>query len=142
MKVTFPPLFKSGKVLPLHKKNDESKPENFRQIPILSSLSKILEIAIAEQMTAFFERFNFFTSRQFDFRKDRNTSDANVFLQNFSQYAYEENRQSVTICLDLSRAFDCVNHQILSGKLEKYRFTGKIFNLISSYLNDRIQCAY
>ena len=116
----FPKEMKIAKVLPVHKKGENSDPKNFRQISILPTFSKLLEMVIYEQLTVYLESNNILCTQQFGFRKNLSTSDAIHTLTNYIKEAFENRDKYIGVFTDLTSAFDCVNHQILISKLYFY----------------------
>ena len=80
-----------------------------------------------------------FYNNQYGFRKGRSTSLALVDLYDKISSAIDRKEHSVGIFLDLSKAFDTVNHNILLDKLSYYGIRGLSLDLVKSYLSDRIQ---
>ena len=80
-----------------------------------------------------------FCSNQYGFRKDRSSSLALVDLYDKISSAIDRKEHSVGIFLDLSKAFDTVNHNILLDKLSYYGIRGLSLDLVKSYLSDRMQ---
>ena len=123
----FPDLLKNSKVLPIYKKDDDSLFSNYRPISLLLLVSKIFERAIMIQLTEYLEDNKLIHSNQYSFRKFHSTEYAALHLVDYLNYEMDSRRKPVTIHLDLSKAFDCLSHNIL---LDKLRFYGKMRWLI------------
>ena len=139
-KGTFPEALKKLTITPLPKIPNASKPEDYRPIAILSTLSKLFEIIIQRRMVKFLFKQHFFSENQFGFLPSRNTSEA---LQSHISHIVNnlENKNMVLgLYLDISKAFDTVNHTILLDKLYKAGFRGSFHSWLKSYLSDRVQC--
>ncbi|XP_050294198.1 uncharacterized protein LOC126734556 [Anthonomus grandis grandis] len=135
----FPSVLKEALVIPLFKKGDCNKPDNYRPISLLPIVSKILERCLAEQIADFFKKNNLFSKCQFGFRKDKSTvlgvlDLVSDILEGFQNFQYD-----TVLCCDLSKAFDCVDHGILLGKLKAYNFNPSSIQLMKSYLEGRCQ---
>ena len=136
---TYPTCFKLANVIPLHKKGDKSDPANYRPISLLSSLGKLFEKLLHKRMVKFCEKEKILTSTQFDFRSKRSCVDA---ISTVTEYIRTEiDRKSIgQICfIDLQKAFDTLDHNILLNKIEKYGFRGPIYHIVKSYLDNRWQ---
>ena len=135
----FPDLMKYSKIIPLYKSGSKSDVSNFRPISVLPAFSKIFEKLILKQLLSHFNENNLFHECQFGFTKGRSTTDAGVNLIRYIYKAWEDSQDAIGIFCDLSKAFDCVDHQTLVSKLNHYGIKDKALCLISSYLNNRTQ---
>ena len=122
----FPDRLKITKIIPIHKKNDTQKSENYRPISISSIFAKIFEYGILNRITSFIDKFKLIPDEQHGFRKMKSTSTAiNEFYMNIMS-ELDKKRYPIGIFCDLSRAFDCVPHVRLLDKLETMGFRGPI----------------
>lgn len=138
----FPSMLKIAKITPLYKGGCTNKATNYRPISILSPFSKIFEKLIYRRLIKYFETYNIITKFQFGFRAKHSTNHVIYDVINNLQ-TYRDNKQfACLILLDLSKAFDTVNHGILLNKLQKYGIRGKSLKLIESYLTNRQQVVY
>lgn len=131
---TFPTAWKQSIIKPLFKSGNTSSPSNYRPISLLPVFSKILEKAIANQLSNFLENSNKFHRNQYAYRANISTQDA---LLNINEKIYQQmdSRQlTLLILLDLSKAFDSVDHQLLVSKLESIGVNPAWFQ---SYLDNR-----
>ena len=131
--------FKVAKVIPVFKKGSTYGVNNYRPISLLSVLSKILEKIVYKRLVSFLIRQNFFHKNQFGFRKKYLTSHATTLLVENITAAFEKKQCMVKVFLDLSKAFDTIDHKILLQKLMHYGVRGLPLEWLSSYLNDRKQ---
>lgn len=136
---TFPSILKKAIICPIFKKGDINHPENYRPISLLPVVSKIVEKCMALQITNFLEANGCFTACQFGFREGRNTEMCILDLVNHIIKSFHEIEYNSVLLCDLSKAFDCVDHEILLQKLLKYNFSDHSISLIRSYLKDRVQ---
>lgn len=133
----FPDLMKHSKVVPLFKSGDSKEPNNYRPVSILPVLSKVFEKLMLNQMLRHFNKYSIFHEQQYGFTKGRCTTDAGVTLIKNIFNAWEEAQDTIGIFCDLSKAFDCVNHETLLSKLEHYGIRTTALDLLRSYLKDR-----
>ena len=131
--------FKLAKVEPIFKKGARHDVNNYRPISLLPVFSKILEKLIYRRLLSFLTRQNFFHENQFGFRKNYSTSHAATLLVENITNAFEEKKKVIGVFLDLSKAFDTIDHNILLRKLQHYGVRGLPLDWFSSYLSNRFQ---
>ena len=137
----YPNKLKIAKVVPVYKKGVSTLVSNYRPISILNTINKIFEKILHIRLTKFIEDSNLLYKYQFGFRKNHSTELALIEIVDQIRLSLDNNNMTCGIFIDLSKAFDTVNHDILIGKLEHYGIRGKALDLIRSYLNDREQYA-
>ena len=117
----FPNDLKLAEVTPVFKKEDELSKENYRPISFLSHLSKIFEIIAFNQMSRFLEsKFSLLLT---GFRKNDSTQHALLNMIEKCKHALEKDSKVGTIFMDLSKAFETPNHNLLLVKLNAYGFS-------------------
>ena len=121
----------------MFKKEDELNKENYRLVNILSHASKIFERIVLNQINVFFE--SRFSSLLAGFRKNHNTQNAFLNMIEKWKHAPDKGRKAATIFMDLSRAFDILNHNLLFAKPNAYGFSFYAIKFIQSYLSERFQ---
>ena len=135
----FPSGLKTSKIIPLHKKGDINEKNNYRPISLLPTMSKIFERIIYKQLYAYFDNNNIMSEQHYGFRTKHSTELAAVKLVDYIKHEIDEQHTPVNIYIDLSKAFDTLNYDILLHKLHYYGVTGISYDLIRSYLTDRKQ---
>ena len=129
--------FKKAKIIPVHKKGSKSDVNNYRPISLLPVMSKILERIFYKRLCSFLSQVDFFHQYQFGFRKKHSTSNAlTVMVENVTK-AFEEKKYTLGVFLDLSKAFDTIDHNILLYKLHHYGVRGLPYEWLKSYLSNR-----
>ena len=136
---TFPKLLKIAKVIPLYKANDKQDITNYRPISILHPISKIFERIIFKQLLGFLNKFSLLNKNQYGFRPHRSTTQAILDNLNFIYENLDDDHTVISIFLDFSKAFDCIDHTILLRKLYQYGIRGIANDYFRSYLSDRSQ---
>ena len=135
----FPSAFKLAKVAPIFKKGDATLIENYRPISLLSSFSKILEKIVYTRLESYLKKINFFYDKQFGFRKNLHTGHATLLMTNQITEAMDINTFTLGLFLDMTKAFDCLDHNILLGKLKHNGVRGVPNKWFKDYLTDRSQ---
>lgn len=135
----FPQNMKIAKVCPIYKSGSKNEMANYRPISILPTFSKILEKAIATRLTSFIEKEKILSESQYGFRKNHSTFMPIMKLHEKITQAIDNQEYCIGIFIDLSKAFDTINHDILIEKLNHYGIRGTPLRLLSNYLTDRTQ---
>ena len=135
---TFPDQLKIAQVTPLHKKNSSLEKGNYRPVSVLPAISKIFERAIENQLTMFFKNvFNPFLAA---FRSGFGCESTLLRVIEDWKQALDKNEYTAAILMDLSKAFDCLPHELLLLKLKAYGLSTAAQEMLSSYLSQRKQC--
>uniref|UniRef100_A0AAQ5ZSU8 Reverse transcriptase domain-containing protein n=1 Tax=Amphiprion ocellaris TaxID=80972 RepID=A0AAQ5ZSU8_AMPOC len=137
-----PQAFKVAIIKPLLKKPtlDPDVLVNYRPISNLPFLSKILERTVANQLCEHLQRNSLFEELQSGFRVHHSTETALVKVTNDLLIASDNGLVSILILLDLSAAFDTIDHKFLLQRLEhSIGIKGTALDWFKSYLSDRFQ---
>jgi hypothetical protein len=134
---TYPDQFKFAHVIPLHKKGVKTAVENYRGISLLPVLNKIVEGIILSRISHFIKRNNLEDSTQYGYKKGIGTQDALFKFLNEASKSLDDNDYFVVLFVDLSKAFDYVNHEALLYKLKMIGIKGFTYELLESYLKGR-----
>jgi hypothetical protein len=137
-----PTSFKTAMVTPLLKKSglDPEALKNYRPVSNLSFLSKTLERTVAEQLQEYLTENNLIPRMQSAYRKHHSTETALLKVTNDVLIALDQRKEVVLVLLDLSAAFDTIDHQILLSRLQKrFGITDTVLKWFTSYLKDRCQ---
>ena len=135
----FPDKLKLAKVIPVHKTDDTHLTENYRSISILPSISKVFEKSVFDQTYIYFVQYKYLSENQYGFRKDHSAEHAILEIVDRITSEMEIGNTPISIFLDLSKAFDTLNHDILLFKLKFYGINDTCLNWFKSYLYDRSQ---
>ena len=135
----FPDRLKIARVFPAHKKGDITIPDNYRPISLLTSISKLFEKVVFIQLYGYFQKYKLFFESQYGFREGHSTEYASLELIDRVINDIENKNISIAIFLDLSKAFDTLDHKILLYKLNYYGITNTELQWFSSYLTNRSQ---
>ena len=135
----FPQKLKLAKVIPIHKKGEKTKLQNYRPISLLPSISKIFERVVFNQLYEYLEKHNLLNSNQYGFRKGFSTEYAILHLVDKIINDMDKLKLPITIYLDLSKAFDTLNFDILIQKLQYFGVTGIPLAWFNNYLSNRKQ---
>ena len=120
----FPNVFKIAKVIPIHKKDDQTHVTNYRPILLLPSISKVLEKIMNKRLNSFLLVNNILNSSQFGFRNNFSTELAIIQLLDKIIDSLSRKEHIIAIFMDLSKAFDTIDHNILLYKIKNYGIRG------------------
>ena len=118
----FPNSLKQAQVIPIFKKKDPLDKQNYRPVSILPTISKLYERTIHDQLTEFFD--NIFSPFLAAFRKGFGCQTTLLRLIEDWKTSLDQHKSVAAILMDLSKAFDCLPHELLLAKLEAYGLTG------------------
>ena len=113
--------------------------ENYRPISLLLVFSKIFERVIFDQLHNHFNLHNLYFESQYGFRKKHSTESAVLELVDKTIKHMNSGDVTISIFLDLSKAFDTLNHDILLDKLSYYGVKETALSFFKSYLSNRKQ---
>ena len=128
---------KLADVIPVFKKNERSIKENYRPVSILPIFSKIFEKTLHNQILAYFA--NILSKNQCGFRKGYNSQHCLVAIIEKWKKSLDSKGSFGALLTDLSKAFDCIPHELMIAKLDAYGFDLKALILVFNYLRNRKQ---
>lgn len=135
----FPDHFKLAKVIPIYKNGDKHLISNYRPISLLPTLSKIMEKLMLKRLQSYLTKINYLSNSQYGFRKNCTTELALLHIVNNVMNNMEVKNITIGLFLDLSKAFDSINHDILLKKLNHIGIRGTMYDWFVSYLKGRRQ---
>ena len=135
----FPDDMKNAVIKPLYKKEDVNNISNYRPISLLPVLSKVFEKSATNQLIKYLEENNLISPSQHAYRKGHGTTTCLAELLNHVHKIVDEKKLCAIVSLDLSKAFDSINHDLLLNKLQKLNLSESALLWIKSYLSKRHQ---
>lgn len=134
-----PDELKIAKVCPIYKNGDRAQFSNYRPISILPSFSKLYEKLVCNRLMNYLSKHSILHNNQYGFRSHHDTSMAVIDMVDKISAAMDSNEFSIGLFIDLSKAFDTLNHKILLQKLNHYGIRGVTLKWFESYLTNRYQ---
>ena len=135
----FPDKLKIAKIKPIFKKENPHIPDNYRPISLLPAISKVFEKIVFIQVYEYFMENKLLYTSQYGFRTLHSTELAALELSDKIYLQMDKKETPLAIFLDLSKAFDTIDHSILLNKLQYYGIKNTSFKWFSSYLTNRLQ---
>ena len=120
----FPDDMKISKIIPLFKNGKKTEFNNYRPISILPQFSKIVEKLFSLRLDSFLAKSNILSDCQYGFRKDISTTHAALELIETITSAIDNKKHCAGVFIDLKKAFDTVDHDLLLQKLIVYGVRG------------------
>lgn len=136
---TVPSAWKEAKIVPIYKTGDSSSVENYRPISVLPIPSKLLEKAVRIQLTNFLETNKLLNDSQFGYREKRSTEIATALLVDDIRKNGDNGMLTGTLFLDLTKAFDTINHDLIVKKLTSHGVLKAELEWFTDYLFGRSQ---
>lgn len=135
----FPEELKTAKITPIYKGGARHDCNNYRPISVLNVLSKIFEKVLLNRLKEYLDEINFLNQEQNGFQNGRNTETAASTIFNYINEQTDKKLLVAALNLDLKKAFDTVNHQILLEKMSVAGINGPALRIFRSYLDKRRQ---
>ena len=136
---TFPDLWKTAIVTPVQKSKQDNSLSNFWPISVLPVASKILERLVFDAMVGHLLKYELLSTEQSGFRPGNSTQDVLLCVTDSWLKAIDDGKYVGAVFLDLAKAFDCVDHEILLKKLTCYGVRGDALKWMQSFLYGRFQ---
>ena len=138
----FPDVLKTSKITPIYKKGNKELIENYRPVSTLPIFGKIFEKIIYSRLYKFLTQKGMISDSQFGFRKNHSTGHAIHHSVNIIKKGLQSKKHILGIFIDLSKAFDTLDHELLLRKLGNCGIRGISNDLLRSYLSNRKQFTY
>ena len=133
----YPQILKLADVTPIHKKEETTQLKNYRPVSLIPIVSKLFERDMYNQILSYID--NFLSPYLFGYRKGYSTEQCLMVMLEQWKRALDGKGTAGAILTDLSKAFDCLNHNLLLAKMEAYGFDGSALKFIQNYLKGRKQ---
>ena len=128
---------KEADVTAIHKNGDKCQKLNYKPISVLPNMSKIIERIMREQITQHF--IGILSPLLSGFRRGYNTQHALCRVIEIWKKCLDMSGTIGTLLMDLSKAYDCISHDLLIAKIEAYEFHRNALKLVYSFLKNRMQ---
>ena len=135
----FPLEWKAARVIPIFKKGQRTMLDNYRPISILPVVSKLIERILYNQLSNYLKKESILSEYQFGFRSRHSTTTTLIDCSNEWYVNMDRGQYNLVVFLNIKKAFDTVNHDILLKKLEMYGLGDSALALLRNYLTDRTQ---
>lgn len=135
-----PDPMKVSMLRPLHKKGTKKDYSNYRPIAILSCITCIMEKIVYKNMNSFCTKYNLLNPAQFGFRSGISTITLLEDFNDFICHELDNNNVVLSLFVDLQKAFETVDHQLLLHKLYDIGFRGPYLSFFKNYFFNRVQC--
>ena len=132
----FPDKMKLAEVIPLYKNKVMDHLVNYRPISLLMTMSKVLEKLMYKKVVAFIDKHNILYRSQYGFLNQRSCEQAVQELLGKILQTREDGHKTASIYMDLSKAFDTLDHSLLLSKMEQYGICGLPLHWFTSYLQE------
>ena len=133
----YPTCLKTADVTPLPKGKEKDNKKKYRPVSLIPTISKVFEKDMYEQISTFVH--SFLSDFLFGYRKEHNTEQCMMIMLEMWKKALDEHKVAGAVITDLSKAFDCIPHDLLIAKLYAYGFEKSALNFIFDYLTQRTQ---
>ena len=133
----FPTIMKLAEIVPLHKGKERYLETNYRPISLLTTLSKLLEKLVCSRVYNFLDSTGQIVSTQYGFRANHSCDQAISHLIGSIIKNVEKKETMIGLFLDLSKAFDTLEHKIVIEKMRRYGIRGACLSWFESYLTNR-----
>ena len=134
-----PAEWKKAKVTPLHKSGAKDNPQNYRPISVLPVVSKVLERLIHKQLASYFDEHGLLCISQSGFRRKHSTETAVTYFADEILMNMDKGEVTGSVFIDLAKAFDTVDHDILISKLKNYGVCDESLQWFENYFSGRKQ---
>ena len=135
----FPTDFKVARVVPVFKSEDQTQFSNYRPVSVLPALAIIFEKVLKSRLVNFLDQQEVIIPGQYGFRAGHSTAMAILDMVERVRAAWADKDCAIGVFIDLKKAFDTVDHDILLQKMEHYGIRGQALKLLASYLKERTQ---
>ena len=133
-----PQSWREADMVPIYKKGkDRANAESYRPISLTSCVGKLLEQMINTRLVWHLEKNNIITPMQAGFRQHHSTEDQVTYIAQKIEDGFQDKQHTLTVWIDMEKAFDKVWKDGLRLKLHKSGVTGRMYQWISQYLNNR-----
>ena len=134
-KSSFPNSYKVEKLKPIYKKGSKTDMKNYRPISLLPLISKILEKVIHDQTQTYLSENDILYNYQSGFRKSYSTDHCLAYLADLISRGFDQGLYRGMILIDLQKAFDTIDHEILYKKMLFFGFSETVINWFNCYLS-------
>nr|CAI5848082.1 unnamed protein product [Callosobruchus analis] len=136
---SFPKELKTTTIIPVAKNQNKSDVSTYRPINTLPCIEKLLEKIVYNQIVSYFNEHNLFLGNQSGFRKGHSCETAIQLTISKWKQTVDNNEFVVAVFLDLRRAFEVINRELLLKKLKYYGFGENVMKWFKEYLTNRFQ---
>ena len=133
----YPQSLKQADVTPIHKKEDRTLLKHYRPVSLIPIVSKLFERDMSNQILIYIDKF--LSPYLFGYRVGHSTEQCLIIMIEVWKKAFDGKDKAGGILTDLSKVFDCLNHNLLIAKLEAYGFDHRALRFVYDYLKNRKQ---